>query len=357
MLQISQRPLRAASLLGDRVKAIADAFADGIRRWWAPHINTIGEPNITGVDLWLATGNYSCTGYTAPQAATGTAPAVQETLTIHLVNPEDLSHAFASEISRFSCAAYESLLDAAPPAAVSKSLGWAVVRHYYAAFYAAHCIMRIAGSSLTFVSSETIRKVNGLASAYLGVQPPLKSGIHLVRFDRSDPKLVTITKVSSGAGGSHEDLWRVFLTIAKETETEIIRTMGRSSAGPDGAVQLLTDFRAYFRETAWASKLRNGVNYRQEYGVWFPWDRRNKDSQKLAARMQLWKPLATDGLQLTEARDELVKLAEVCNVLVHLMTIALKDIAKRSQSSKGCFVDRRPFRYLKTRNILLEPSP
>lgn len=338
------------------MKAIADAFTDGIRHWWAPQINAIGEPDVLGVDAWLATGNYSCTAYSAAQAAASGSPATQEMLTIRLANPLELSNAFASEISRFSCAAYESLLDAAPPAAASKSLGWAVVRHYYAAFYSAHSIMRIAGSSLTFISSDTIRTVNSIASAYLGVLPPLRPGIHLVRFDRSDPTLVTITKVSSGAGGSHEDLWRVFLNFAKETETEITLRMGRSSAGPDGAVQLLSNFRNYFRDAGWASKLRNGVNYRQEYGVWFPWKRKNKEAQKLSARMQLWKPVAADGLQMSETSDELVKLAEVCNVLVHLMTIALKDIAKRSQCRNGCFVERRPFRYLKTRNVPLEPS-
>lgn len=337
-----------------RVKEIGDAFADGIRAWWVPRINEVAEPAVLGVDAWLATNDYACLSYTAGQAASNGVASIKESLAISVASTDTLSHAFASEIARFSCAAYESLMDAAPPPAVSKSLGWSVVRHYYAAFYSAHAIMRIAGAALTYVSSDTAKRINSVAGAYLGAKPTLKAGIHLVRIDRSNSRQVSITRVSAGSGGSHEDMWMTFLEFSREAEAEIIRTLGRSSAGPAGAVQLLEDLRKIFKDAGWASKLRNGVNYRQEHGVWFPWSRKNRDAAKLASRMLLWQPEAAGGLEFSNSKDELLRLADVCNVLAHFMTAALKDIARRSRCRNGCFVDRRPFRYLNSRGILLK---
>lgn len=333
--------------------AIGEAFADGVRSWWAPNINGISNPNIRGVDAWLANGGYICVAYNPGQPADNGMASVREVMTLNVASPEGLSHAFASEISRFSCAAYESLLDAEPPAAASKSLGWAVVRHYYASFYCAHALLRISGSALTYISPATAQKINRIAGAYLGILPSLKAGIHVVRFDRDNNQQVTVTRLSAGSGGSHEDMWTVFLEFTKEAEAEIIRSLGRDSEGPNGAAQILEDVRRCFRGAGWASGLRNGVNYRQEHGVWFPWARRERDAVALSDRMRLWKPTAVSGLHLSATEDELIQLADVCNVLVHLMTAVLKDIVKRSRCRNGCFVDRLPFRYLKSRHVAL----
>lgn len=324
--------------------AVSEVFADGVRPKWSPGLNAVGIPKFTSVASWLATGTY------------GWLPSAQGSGCLDLRGSvTDFTSALASEIARFSCAAYESLLDAGPPAAAARSLGWTLVRHYYATFYCAHALLRIAGTSLTYLSASVVTDLNKVAGQYLGVSPQLVSGLYLVGVDSVNRNLVNLKLISGGKGGSHEEMWGHFLQLLADVENSIVLSQGQIPSALQ-AVQIFTQLRTSLcsqgkNNGAWPSSIRNAVNYRHDYGVWYPYSRSAKQAEDLVKRMKNWSQLDGPGVVIWSATDDLSKFVDICNVVTHFMTSALNDIAKRATTSGKSFVDRYPFKLLRLRQI------
>jgi hypothetical protein len=262
-----------------------------------------------------------------------------------------LADAIAGEIARFSCAAYESLLDASPDEHAGRALGWALVRYYYATFYAAHALLRLSGSAVTMISGQTAAKLNAVGGQYLGVSPQIAGGLHLVQIARSDPSKVQISKIGGGSGGSHEDMWKLFLDLVADIEGQLVLTQGQSQEAL-AAAQLLTEFRRQLckqgkNNGAWLSTVRNNLNYRQDYGVWYPYAVTEKFATSLHSRMSRWNPGHIEGYDIGRDKGDLVCFVDSCNVMTQLLTAALKDLAQRSERSGSGFVDRQPFKLLR----------
>lgn len=324
--------------------AVSDVFADGVRPKWPPGLNTVGTPKFTSVAAWLATGTYGW----LPSAQGGGCLDLRGSVT-------DFTSALASEIARFSCAAYESLLDAGPPGSATRSLGWPLVRHYYATFYSAHALLRIASTSLTYLSASVVTDLNKVAGQYLGVSPQLVSGLYLVGVDSLNRNQVNLKPVSSGKGGSHEDMWSYFLKFLADIENSILLSQGQIPSALQ-AVQVFTSLRTNLcsqgkNNGAWPSSVRNAVNYRHDYGVWYPYTRSAREAEDLAKRMKNWSQLDSPCVLSGAATDDLSKFIDTCNVVNQLMTHALKDVAKRATTSGKSFVDRYPFKLLRLRQV------
>lgn len=318
------------------------AFADGIRHKWVSGINDIQVPAFRSIEDWLVRGAY----------VWKTATAAKVSLAVSL-GRDAMTDAVASEISRFSCASYESLLDASPPAGRDRALGWQLIRHYYSAFFAAHALLRVGGISLNFFSGDIAATLNKLGGQYLGVSPGITRGLYCIRRDVSDPTEVTMERLSTG-GGTHEDMWSILLGFLKDVEASIISNMGQHPATL-AAVDVSSKLRAQLcnegrNNGAWPSLMRNSINYKQEYGVWYPYDSA-KVLKCTTAILPRWKPTDIRGFDFSSKPRELVALAEICNVLSHMLTATLKDISNRSPKARSCFVDRGPFKLLKSNHI------
>lgn len=324
--------------------AASEVFADGVRPRWAPGLNAVGIPKFKSVASWLETGTY------------GWLPSTQGSGSLDLRGSvTDFTSALASEITRFSCAAYESLLDSGPPAAASRSLGWTLVRHYYATFYSAHALLRLAGTSLTYLSASVVTDLNKVAGQYLGVSPQLVSGLYLVGVDSANRNVVNLKLISSSKGGSHEEMWSHFLQLLADVENSILLSQGQIP-GAIQAVKVSTLLRKSLcsqgkNNGAWPSSVRNSVNYRHDYGVWYPYSKSAKQAEDLLKRMKNWSQLDGSGVLIGSATDDLGKFVDICNVVTHFMTSALKDVAKRATASGKSFVDRYPFKLLRLRQV------
>lgn len=139
-------------------------FAEYLRPRWITDLHKVERGSATGIDGWLAKGEYNWIS-----SAGGVATLQLSASSI------SLAEAFASEVSRFSCAAYESLLDTAPAAHSLSALSWGLIRYYYASFYAAHALLRVSGESLTMISPKTAHAMNTAGGYYLGVSPNISS--------------------------------------------------------------------------------------------------------------------------------------------------------------------------------------
>ena len=324
---------------------IGAIFADYLRPRWVVGLNKIGIPTLKGVESWLINGAYSWL------------PSPSGSLLLDTSNVSNtLAEAFASEISRFSCATYESLIDSTPRNQGDQSLGWTLIRHYYASFYAAHALLRISGTAIIMMSSQTASALNRVGGQYLGLSPNITAGLHILQVDRTNSNRLVLQKIGGGSGGSHEEMWKVFLVLLRDLEQNIVLAQGRDPSAL-ATVQALTALRAHLCRQgkdngAWPSMVRNNVNYRHDYGVWYPYKLTAKAGSQLLLRMAKWVPHAEEGYEIGSTEDELACFVDVCNVLTQLLTASLSDIARRSTKSKSGFVDRLPFKLLRLRNLL-----
>ena len=323
---------------------IGELFADALRSRWVAGLNKVSRPDAGGVETWLVSGNYSWlpmqSGYVQLDASSVTA---------------SFAEAMASEIARFSCATYESLLDAVPGDHSGRALGWALVRHYYATFYAAHSLLRISGKSVTMLSSNTAALLNSVGGQYLGISPRVSPGLHLVEIDTNNVGRVLISKIGSDKGGSHRKMWERFVQLVKDVEFQLINTQGQSQDALD-AVDTLTELRKQLcrqgqKDGAWLSSVRNDLNYRQEHGVWFPYTVTEKNAIALVSRMQRWVPNSLNGYDIGLVRDDLSCFVDSCNVRTRLLTAALCDLSGRAAKTRSSFVDHKPFKLLRLRNV------
>ncbi|TNB92237.1 hypothetical protein FHG55_23055 [Pseudomonas jessenii] len=322
---------------------IASAFADGVRTKWASSIHIIRKPVYKGVEEWLLKGNYNWIACTPKLITLG-----------HSIRHTDFTEALASEISRFSCAAYESLMDAEPSTELPKSLGWQCIRHYYAAFYIAHALLRITGSSLTYISGSTASTMSKVAGQYLGVAPHIASGLYLLKRGDIDQDTVTLQQLSTG-GGSHQDMWRTFLQLLVNIEAAIVGALGQIPSAMK-AIEISGKLRKTLckhgnNDGGWTSTVRNAINYRQDYGVWYPYTKKTAYYQQASKRLSRWRPTDPNGFDIEPSGGELEGLADVCSVLSQLLITSLKDISARAPDSRTCFVDRGALKFLRQSSI------
>jgi hypothetical protein len=324
---------------------VGGIFADALRPKWAPGLNNVTKPEFASMEKWLLNGTY---GWLPPTNGSARLDLRGEILSS--------TGALASEISRFSCAAYESLVEAVP-AGGTRGLGWSLVRHYYAAFYCAHALLRIGGSSLTYIPSTTVSRLNKVGGQYLGVSPQITSGVYFIKPDPTAKHVVILEKASDGTGGSHEDMWERFLALLVDLENRIVLSQGNNTIAQD-AVKISEELRSLLcrqgkKTGGWPSTVRNAVNYRHDYGVWFPYTLPQLSTNKLIQKMNQWQPNNPNGFEIGSAREDLGRFIEIGNVIAHLLTSALQDISRRSPLPAKSFVDRQAFKLLREKNVAI----
>jgi hypothetical protein len=150
-------------------------------------------------------------------------------------------------------------------------------------------------------------------------------------------------------------MWRLFLNLVRHVENEIVRTQGHS-ADALSAVAVLTNLRGQLCQQglnngAWLSTVRNNLNYRQDYGVWYPYSVTSRFAADLLNRMSRWTPGDANGYGIGPASCDLAGFVDACNVVSKLLTSALADVARRAPSPQRSFVGRKPFKLLRLRNL------
>lgn len=323
----------------------ARVFADGVRPEWAYGINDISSFNYDGVEDWLSKANYAW---------------VSSGSNTHRIDISgcraDYTNALACEIARFSCATYESMLNASPPGHDSRSIGWMLVRHYYAIFYAAHALLRVSGKAVIFLSDATCRRMAMIGGQYLGMAPKVPKGTYLVSVDKSNKSLLEIECISAGNGGSHAELWKQFLTLMLNLENSIVLSYGNSAAGQN-AIALMKKLRAQLcsrgkTDGSWPSMVRNTLNYKHGHGVWFPYKRTKKECVDLATRLEKWYPKLGREVEMENTSDELEQFADCCNVMAYFLTTALVDLSSRCTSQRKSFVDQHVLKMLRQHKLI-----
>src|SRR5579862_5681975 len=109
-------------------------LTDVMRPFWMQGLNEISGVQVKGVTGWINDEEYQI--YQSVHL---------HSFQLNTVEPEPLLRGYAADINRLGSAAFETLDSIIRLASLPKSLAWLTIKTYYAAFFAAHALLRIFG--------------------------------------------------------------------------------------------------------------------------------------------------------------------------------------------------------------------
>ncbi|MGJ3232870.1 MAG: hypothetical protein ACFE0P_13855 [Oceanicaulis sp.] len=177
---------------------------------------------------------------------------------------DELKSCHAGECGKFAQATIETLNGITVEAGLSRHQAWPAIRVYYAAFYAAHLLIRLFGSACTFIDDVPLARLNEVASLTGG--SAIKQGFYLVEEDHGSLRFKAIKD-------SHRDTWATLHhTVIK------LREMVQSVSAPrqdkiDATItltELISAIDSGNGDKSRLSRFRNKVQYRFEKSAWFP---------------------------------------------------------------------------------------
>lgn len=239
--------------------------------------------------------------------------------------------AYAADINRFGCAAIESLNEIHYKEYFSKSHSWKCIKAYYAAYYAAHAILRMHGISCTNFEKENLNLIEDVADLW-GMQNgvSIEKGYYQCILDSSTNEIHCNKIVTVGSKGSHEQLWSVFL---KHLEY-IISEISKSSPTPEvqkvlTKLQDLKNTLTAFGSNGgnWLSSVRNKISYKHVDGLWYPYKDSEKYFNKIETMIQNWEQIP-DSLDLsTNYTKPVLRFVDACIFIASLYLNSAKDMA------------------------------
>jgi len=306
-----------------------------LRNEWLDNIELISGKQPHDIRNYLTTGEY------APLD-----PFLPKSIALYYSDLSVVNRSYASEVNRFSAASFESIQGIGPDNKLTKSLSWSLIRLYYAAFFAAHALIRLHGRSLTQVDTASCVRVNNLAKAYSTLNSePLTNGLQRISIKRT-PNLIELAKVGEKP---HEALWLNFGEVFKPVAQRVLKSATTTEI-QEFAVKLMDLLRILSDEGRmpnynWLSFMRNSINYRQSHSVWHPYGTQPKYCSSLHDIVNQWTDNPND-LNFWPSQDrELQHMVESCVFIVSLCKQCCEDINRAAP-------DRKSFLKYKALNLL-----
>ena len=301
------------------------SFEEGLRQFWVRDIHRI--TGRTGEDLrqWLTRESFVFPQVNGPRD-----------FVMRVLAPMDAKKAMAHESTRMASAAFETMLGISAVGGLPRSTAWILIRAYYAAFFAAHSLLRAFGTACIQLDGQQTRALDHVAQAF-GLLPGagFEEGFYIARYD---PNVDEIHFSKSGAArrGSHEVLWGSFVERLRESSNYLL---GVSATFNSVALQL-AEIDALLRQSGqnagtWLSFVRNQANYRQEYGLWFPYSASKVSGPELARIVRRWKE---DPAKLfpVDKSNQVTMHVWLCTIIVSICHAVAVDI--EAHAAKGrCF--------------------
>lgn len=234
------------------------------RCFWLPGLNAVAGRQTGGLGGWLVGRDYQfhC-------------PVGDGTFDLYVANTAPFLASVAADCSRLVCAAMESVRELRHAAHSPKASAWLLIRLYYASYFAAHGILRMFGTSVSQVDEHQTAAAEEVAELWsmLGAGA-IGAGTYVCQFGHAR-HVLECRRPRTGSGGAHEALWATVRSRVQDIETGLLLN-GLADSVTQGVADKLTEFRHNLclqgcNGGNWLSMVRNGINYRQEYGCWFPY--------------------------------------------------------------------------------------
>ena len=316
-------PLAAAALLPSMVRHLTNV-GSSLQSMTLADLVTVNTP---GYDISLG------------------APKV---LTLDFREPTSVTAALASDCGRFSCAAFQSVADIGPYMDERDTFPWALVKLYYAAFYAGHALTRTLGEGCSFFYKKHADRIAAIADAN-EFAPALRmdAGLYLCVLN-TNASAITYTKAASTAGGAHEAFWLAFGNKLKLVAEDILTGPLPRADAQAVYVQINFMLQIISRKTgySWLSGIRNDLQYRLQHGAWFPERTKVQVRRDLGRIAGQWK---RDPMTIDLANRQWGLLGDfslACAFIVALCREVFVLIATRSSRGNQSFARTGPIAFL-----------
>lgn len=293
------------------------------------HLEIFSARPIAGLDVkgWIANQNYLL-----DQNLTGT------NFSISTTDQNTLLVALANDCNRMAMAAIESAAGVRCDDAFKKSGAWAIIRAYYAAFFAAHSIMRMYGISCCQLEQTHMNKLHQIADMLgkTGGVTKLEKGFYSIEIDKNYRNII-FRKYKD----SHKDTWSCFLHLVNRISDEINDATALAKYKLEASDILLSIKHGITKGGCgssgnWLSQIRNSVNYQHSYGTWFPYERRPISPSCITKLSEEWKkhPII---LNHNVKKNDIESFFDITANLLSLFKTLLTSCANKSGSKNTVF--------------------
>lgn len=273
----------------------------------------------TQADLkaWVADRDYSIAA-----SFSGNSQNRADEFSLSIRTSERYYASLANDCNRFALAAIESIRSIGEVQGLPQSVGWTVVKAYYAAFYAAHALLRMYGRACTQYDSSHVQKVYELANVTM-----MDGGVQSIEqgFYRSETvgSAVHFRKLKD----SHADSWASFGLLLKWLTDNLPSQTTGLALHKSRALSLLSDLKQVLSHSGssrsnWLSTVRNTVHYGHSHGVWYPY-RAALHRPAFVNRNAEWLALP-ESYQLNVLDDDVSLMVKASNGILSLMYHLLK---------------------------------
>ncbi|MGA1806294.1 hypothetical protein VHN57_15455 [Sphingobium sp. WW5] len=208
-----------------------------------------------GIRQWLISEPY-----------TASISGVSNVITLHGINLAKLIKYIAFDYERFSLSSRESFSISILESQHHNLISWPMIKVYYAAFFAAHAIMRASGAGIVKVERQQALMIDQVVSAASGAPANFSAGMYQYSIIENVAGQIEIELKTHNSGtGVHDGFWRSFLTFLDERASNAVST---GAAGASDFVAGASELRPALQ--GWLSARRNDINYQHAFGVWFP---------------------------------------------------------------------------------------
>lgn len=302
-----------------------------IRPFWMPGLNEITGQQQYSFVKWLLNQEYYIYS-----------PLAQNKFTLDLVKNEyihNMLSGFAFDCNRMASAAFETMYFIEKSHKLPKSTAWLIIKSYYAAFFAAHSIIRILGISCSQLDKKQVNKIHEIATLYNqsnGLN--ISSSYYSCTYNRSNQKLFFDNIKSNG--GTHESFWKIFYTTIQDVSNKILFSGKILSQSQQVSTKLdeLCNILSYRGKNGgnWLSAIRNQVNYRHELNVWFPYYRERKQNiEKIYNDCSMWLNDPMNINLVINPSKPVYIFIRACSFIVGICRELVQDMSRRCSSGNS----------------------
>lgn len=233
---------------------------------------------------------------------------------------DKLHDAMSFDLNRMAIASFESIYALQFPGnEYPKSSAWTIIKSYYAAFFAAHTILRVFGYAAIQIENSQKNKLNG-SFQYSSQQPlpgqDILGGLHLFNLADSPINHFGIQILSKG---THEDTWGAFFNLLTELDKKLLTNVSLPNTVKIEASRQISELKSVLSTDGfdgnWLSSVRNQVNYKHSFGTWFPHKKSNIYRDELISFSKEWHKF--QNLSLTN-KPPMSKFIQATSFIVNL---------------------------------------
>jgi hypothetical protein len=219
-------------------------------------------------------------------------------------------------------------------------LAWRFVSLYYAAYYAAHAILRLSGTSVTQINSwsKIEGEFNMLHQSTLLPALGLEKGYHVLKLEASGSSVsVSKAKVDS-AHGTHTALWREFKQLAdfSYANNALNTSLHQAAVGAySGKLATSITIDGSHCQWPWMPAVRNRINYRLPEQIW------GANSKRIIPRINkrihdlIDFPTSEKIIECSDDKVDWLRFTASCVYVVSLLCHLIRDMELRAKSKNA----------------------